>query len=494
MSISQQNSTHRQLRIAEFLTLFVLGLLTMWSVRPLLEEWGLFNAFNQQGLGFMKQFATSTPLRPLHLLPTALHWELGQGRSIGVALGTVVLLFSRYFIARWAVSPILSGTDRWIVATLAAVLLTWPGAWLGRFGPAQISAVYFLIAFGCAIRLHRRWSLGPAIGCVLSILFLLATYQALALLLVALPLFALIWNAPAAQADRGLLQAYRHEIAVAATIAFAFIAYGVYAVVVSQGGSGGYESTLAESSGRLLTVSGIAAHVGRAYATAFGGHAAVLPLLLAVAFHLFHGQNFPQGLRHPHLALLGVAGFVLSLPLFSLIYVNELHIGDIERVQFPVATAFAVGCFSLLAWRCRKTLTPATSMVQACIVVGAVLAASLVSAYHVKKYALVQKAVLSQTLAALGTQKPASILIQDASGTLGDVYTFLNPLLTDALAVTGHYIPAIICTPLGVDRLHPDAQRYPIGTTQRCEELPPQAAPVLVLTARIENGALTLRP
>jgi hypothetical protein len=478
-------SAHRDrcLPLLEAGTLLVLAVLVLWSVRALLEEWGLFHAFNAQGLGFIRTFAASIPLRPLHLVPTALYWELLQGRPGGVAVGTLLLLVLRYGVARWAVAPLLQAHERWIVATLAAVLIGWPGAWLGRFAPAQFSALFFFAAFGFAVRLHRGWSWGAAAGCIASILVLLGTYQALALCLVALPLFALLWSRPDAPGSRvGLLGARRREIRVALTIVAAFVLYGIYALLVSRGASGGgYEANLAESSGRLLTLPGLSAHIGRAYLTVYGAAPSMLPLLLLMAFYLGAG---PARLT---------AALVVALPLFALIYLNDGHIRDPDRVMYPVSVAFVVATASLLSRHGSVRPAPA-DRARAAVVVGACLLAGLVAAYHVKQYANVQRQIITQALTAIDAQHPRSLLIQDATGALGDVYTLLNPTLSDALAVHGRPVDAVICTLSAVDRFHPDARRYPISTTPRCEEVPAQTAPVLRLVAREEDGKITLRP
>ena len=486
-----------KLLLLELGTLLVLAALTLWSVRALLEEWGLFAAFNVHGLSYLQQFANMIPLRPLHLIPTAMYWELMQGRTSGVAVGTLLFTVLRYLTVRWAVSPLFKGHDRWIVATMAAVLLAWPGAWLGRFAPAQFSALLFFVALGCAIRLHRRWSVAAAAGAIVSIMMLLGSYQALALCLVALPLFALLWSARnPSTPGLGLLAAHKAELRVALTIVLAFVLYGIYAVLVSRNSGGGYEADLAQSSGRLLTVAGLSAHIGAAYMTVYGAAPLMLPLMLVLAFYLQTGRTAvgghgASGLRAPLLT----AALVAALPLFSLIYLNAGHITDPDRVLFPASVAFVIVAISLLAWRHAAAAgSPDTGMPRALVIVAALLLAATVYAHHARQYANVQRQVISQAVVEIDARQPRSLLIQDATGTLGDVYTLLNPTLRQALAVHKRNVDATICTLSGVDRIHPDAQRYPISTTPRCEEVPAQPAPVLVLTARMENGILTLRP
>src|SRR5690606_7880948 len=114
-----------------------------------------------------------------------------------------------------------------------------------------------------------------------------------------------------------------------------------------------------------------------------------------------------------------------------------------------------------------------------------------ISAVHVKRYSEIQNTVIGSTLSALGGAETAGVVIVDYTGTLGDVYTFLPPSLEAALSYYGKDVDANICTPLGVDRIHPIARRYPISSTQRCEELPDPVGSV-ILHARMVQGALQI--
>ena len=90
----------KRLPLLELGTLLVLSVLILWSVRALLEEWGLIAAFNAQGFEYLRVFSAAIPLRPLHLLPAALFWKLSHGLPAGVPIGTLVLTLLRYAVAR----------------------------------------------------------------------------------------------------------------------------------------------------------------------------------------------------------------------------------------------------------------------------------------------------------------------------------------------------------------------------------------------------------
>lgn len=485
----------RSFVVLELLTISILLALTFWSVGPLIEEWGLFRAFNEHGLAYFQTFAPSIPMRPLHLVAYALQWLIGGGHPIGVAVGTGLLLVIRYFVARWAVSPLLSGYDRWLVAVLAATLVFWPGTWMGRYGSAQLSAILFFVALGFSIRLYHRWSITRVVGCAVSVALMLAIYQGLTLCLAAIPFVSLFWR----RVDVADIANRRSKIISTARICFAigagFALYGAYwLVVASKVGNSGYEGALASDSARLLTATGLWAHIKAAYITAFGQETYLLPFLLALAFFMCWGalerlETLPSRISAAMLIFLLVG----LLPILSMIYVNVLHIRDLDRVFYPVSVGFVLVCISLLG-RFQRGYSSNLGLYNASVVVGFVLVSSVLVAHGVRHYVQLQRSVISQTWAAAEKSNSKSVLIRDTTGTLGDVYTFLGSTLGDASTVLGRPLTADICTPLSVDRLHPVAQRFPITTTLRCEDLVPPSDSTLILTARWVNGILVVAP
>ena len=156
---------------------------------------------------------------------------------------------------------------------------------------------------------------------------------------------------------------------------------------------------------------------------------------------------------------------------------------------------FALLCISLLIQSAKRD-SGQLNPVSASLAVIVLALASGSAAVGIRQHGQLAETVINQTLAAIQNDWQ-SIVIRDTTGILGDVYTLLGSAntLSEAIAVHGRRNPATICTPLSVDRLHPDAQRYPIPSTPRCEELP--AMPnntTLVLTARWNNGILTIEP
>ena len=223
-------------------------------------------------------------MRPLHFVAYALQWLLGNGQRVGVAAGISVLLVTRYVVARWAVSPLLSGYDRWVAATLATMLVPWPGLWLGRFGPAQLSAVFFFAPIGFSVRLFQRWSTTHFVGCTACVVLLLSTYQGLALCLLAIPLVSLLWLDIEEVSGIGLAR-------VGFPIVLGLSIYGIYWTAVSSIiGLTGYDGTLARDTDRLLTVTGFWSHGATAYVTAFWGNKLLVPFLSLFLAFLYHNK------------------------------------------------------------------------------------------------------------------------------------------------------------------------------------------------------------
>ncbi len=473
--------------------MFTLIFLSLWAVRPLLEEWGLLNAFERHGFEYIRMFAHNIPLRPLLLLPASLQWLLCNGHPFGVAVATCLMFVLRYYVARWAVTPFLYGHDRWIAATFAAVLLSWPGAWLGRYIAAQATAVLLFAILGFCVRLHARWSFIWALACMVCVVILCCTYQALALCLAALPLFALLWQPLQSEQPTTRVHKFVGAARIACILIAGFIVYGIYAWFATCSAGGGYEADLAVSSARLLTISGLWGHITQSYLTVFGNSSLLLPLmLLFLSALLSRAIMLQKTLQLKRFIVCLSVGLLLLLPLLSLIYVSEAHIRDIDRVMFPLTTGFTMLIISLMVWL-RIPTDRVVSSKAAMSIVTVLLVCSALSAIDVRRLWDVQRNVIGQVLKAINQSKPTSVLLIDHTGELGDVYSFLNPTLGEALTNRGVPLQAIICTPEPIERYHPIARRFPIPTTPRCDKCEQMPAPTLVLTVIRENGKLVIK-
>jgi hypothetical protein len=424
-------------------------------VRPLLEEWGLFLAFKQHGLGYTFSRPSIMAMRPLHLVPSAMQWLAAAGAPIGVGICTALLLAARYMVARWAVTPVATPEQRWAFATLSTTLVVWPGVWIARFSAAQASAIFFLVALGCSVRLCFRASLTCSVVSAVSVAVFMCIYQAPVVLALTLPLFAFVWNPTDDAID--IRTRVGRAIRVGTPVALGLLLYGAYVLVARQTYGASYE----ESSVR--TVDWIH-NVASAYLSTFGGEPLALfalALLLPAFLLLARGNDLRPARRVAYCYL-----SILALPLSSLVYLNGLYLRDPERTMFPVALGFCL----VVTYALGRThdRTPNKIGVTSLIVVPLLLS-SAVAAANARSAWSFQSSVLREVERLIGGKH--EIVLQDNTGRLGDVYTFFGSTLAEALLLRGVNADIIICTADGVDRLHPVAQRYPIASTPRCGQI-----------------------
>lgn len=467
---------------AEAFTIALLAAASLWSVRPLLEEWGLFRAYNSVGLSHLASVFPLISMRPLHLTPSALQWLAGGGQVWGVGIVAALMLLARYFAVRWAVAPVLPPVQRWAFSTAGAVLIGWPALWLARFHPAQLSATLFFILLGLSIRLGIRNSLWSYISGMLSLCALLMVYQALALLVFTIPLLSYLWVPP------GQSQEFSARIARSTRscimIGAGFILYGMYAAFIYTVMDGVYEVTMATSAQQTNPAMLLLGNISIAYGATFGRSPESLALLIALLCVAAAGPEDQRAGRYALLAVLAV----FCLPLTSLVYINPVNLRDPERAMFPVACGALIVLLGLFMVRTAAKRFDFRYM----IIATALLASSVVSAHNTRGVWDFQKDITTQiTNLALST-RATHIILRDETGLLGDVYTFLGDGLSDAVASRGVEVKIELCTPPGVDRIHPDARRYPIATTSRCTTAGEQNPQTIEAVARMSGSKVVI--
>jgi hypothetical protein len=465
--------TERRVLALEAATILVIAGLALWSVRPLLEEWGTLNGFNELGPFYpWSDGFGDLALRPLHMGGYLLQWVAGGGRPIGVAIVAALVMVARYAVIRWAVSPFMRPLERWVVSTFGAVLFAWPGAWFGRYIAAQISALLFFAAVGFSLRLARRATVRAVVFGVLAACAALLFYQALAIAMLLVSVLGAAWAWHRAAPDGKV----RSATAAAAPFAIGLGLYFLLVAVVAVAGAGGYEARMI---GEPVSLRFILDRVFAVYASAFGDNVLTAPLLLAVATG-FLLAAFAGASRLPRRATFAVAALaVLALPTISLPYVSLLHARDLDRTLFPVSVGF-VAVLIAIGIRAgthdgelRQTrIAPSVMLVLVCLVLSTALA------HQARAYWNIQSSIIVQMLS-LELRADERVVLKDTTGVLGDMYTFHtapNPdgiqrtRLRTALRLYGVDRDIQLCTPSGTDRLHPVARRHPVPTTARCEE------------------------
>ena len=447
----------RSVLLFEILAVGALFALAVWSIRPLLEEWGLFLAFNVHGLHYFAQLSELSPIRPLHILPYWLQWVAAGGRPIGVGILCGLLMVLRYLVVRWAVTPILPGPQRAAFALLCAVCLGWQGLWFGRFSAAQISSILFFATLGFTIRLCIRPRISAVVAAGFCVLLFLPIYQAPLLVTALLPFLALFgcW------ADASRNPPLRRFLLVGVPLLAGVLVYVGYSVAAYLLVGGAYESNLLTLE---LTPAGLLRNVVQAYRSSFIATPFTLPFygLVLCLFSAFTARRSPAPLRR----LLLLSLLVTALPFLSLIYLYPPHTNDPERMLFPVQLGFSLIALAALSGRPGAASQPADCTILMFALPLLVWAA--ICAVEARNYWNLQSYVLGTTANLAETKQTTSILIVDRTGSLGDVYTFYATTLSEASTAQGKPLDVVICTPVDVDRLHPVARRFPIPTTSRC--------------------------
>lgn len=451
-------------------SLVVVGVLAALCARPLLEEWGFIKLFNHSGVGSYWDRVPIFPLRPLQGIPYVLQWEVGTGSSSGFAVGFLLMLLLRYAVAWWAVSGFLSAGSRWIVALLATILPTWTAEWYLRYSAAHLSAVFYFVVLGSVLRATRRLSRGNLICGAAATALMLATYEALVVCVVVLPLAAGLLACPTpGRLDVTSGQAWGRVARAAVPVVTGGALYAIYAVVATWKLGSGYEGSVVQH-GRLRTVSGIRVALGDLYSTAFVS-SALVPVFFVLVLAVIAGPAITAlPSRTSRLAnAAGLAALVAVLPLAAAPYVvNPGFSADPDRVLFPVSVSFATVCV-MAAVRYGSPASALSRRLGSTLLAAAVLLATGTPAADAYRYHQVQMEVVVNTVRIAGEHGATSVVLADYSGRLGDVYTLYPPTLQILLDAEGLSLLAVICTPRDIDRVNPVAQRSLIPTTPRCD-------------------------
>lgn len=467
----------------EFAILAVISLLTLWSVRPLLEEWGLILAFDLYGFSYISESFNSLAMRPLHLFPALSHWVLGQGTDFGVAIFGTLLIITRYFVARWAVRPYLTRSQTILFSTCACLMISWPGLWLGRFHPAQVSSICFFIGLGLAFRLNNRTNIIHAVSLSVAILISLMTYQAFALLFAALPLVAFFFKVD--QRDIPTSKRWKSFGRILVPTAMSFIIYVFYAVLISRFVGSSYEVGLLGGGSISTLLPTIFANIELIYSTAFIETLSFLPLTIGLIWVSLMRDDFKdRGMFALWITLLAF------IPLSAIIYYNPYHANDYERILVPISA----GVVALMAMAMSSNRRPLSGTLITSVI-AILLMVTWRNAAEVRGYWQMQSDVIDQLAdRPESASTDLSLIIYDYSGELGDIYTLFGDTIGQILSVRGLSGPTVICTPDSIDRYHDEAARYPLPTTPRCDELPPELlAKSSTVKAVFVNGAIELR-
>jgi hypothetical protein len=271
---------------------------------------------------------------------------------------------------------------------------------------------------------------------------------------------------------------------------------------VHLAGSAGYEGIMVDGTTNRLSVSGAWSSIPDLYRTVYQHAPWTLPIFAGILALVAGGPVSALHRRERLGWALGLGLCVVLLPLLSLTYVaNVSFLGDPDRLGFPGAVGFVLlVVLALLRFgdEARSPAGPAirrqVDLAVLIVVVGLLLwMLPLGKANRVDYQA--ENVVLTATANAARAAHTKSVIVEDQTGTLGDIYSLYQSTFWSALAVRGLVMTdAVLCTPTGVDRITPDANSLGVSTTPRCEAVRPTLPKALVLQVVAVPGGLSVVP
>jgi hypothetical protein len=503
--VSLVQTIRRRVPALDAATVVVIFGMALYFARPLLEEWGVLLYFRAHGIHSYVTLASGFPLRPLQVAPNAIQAALFGYGATAFALTFGLLLVGKYVALRWAVGPYLPARLAWMVACMGTALIPWTAGWRGRYAAGELSAIFLFVALGAVLRSRERIRITWFLTAGIAIGLMLATYQALALCAAALPLVALLGLPPAPAAAGDALRVWARRCAIAwAPVVFGGILYGIYSLIaVHLAGSTGYEGIMVGGTTSRLSVSGAWEAIPDLYRTAYQHAPWTLPLFAGILALVAGGPLSALADRRERVGwTVGLGVCVLLLPLLSLTYIaNVSFFGDPDRLGFPVAVGFVLLVLLAVLRFGDEARSPAGPAIrrQLDLAVPVVVAGLLLWMLPLGKANRIdyqaENVVLTATANAARAGHTTSVVVEDQTGTMGDIYSLYQSAFWSALALRGSVMTdAVLCTPAGVDRVTPAARSLGVSTTARCEDVRRSLPKALVLQVVAVPGGLTVIP
>jgi hypothetical protein len=451
--LRQRDGSSSWIGAAEVATVVTLAALCLLFARPELETWGVFATMRDLGFfGSLKSFYAGAPSRLLEPFPLGMAWLLGGGAAWAVGAVYAAIIIAKYAITRWAVVPITRGSTTWVLATVGAVMLPWAFHWRGHNLAQQLSSAFLLVAVGTTLRLRNRFSLRLALLGTAAVLLSLVTYEGVIVCAIAIPLLAGVKaERPAVGISRACASVY---LGCAAFVILFVIAEKTATAAQS------YHSILSHGNAYLQPLKAL----GTLYRTMFVESPWTLTLAGIGAGLIAYSTPARQ------LKLISLFGIgVILLPFLAAPYaVNLYFLSDPERVGLPVGFGFLLLLTGIAAF-CDEMMPLIAS-----VVVGTILLGTTINAYQTYQPYHLQRSLIDQLEQIVREHPAPTIIARDWSGRFGDLYTFVNKdALPAALKAGGVANSAVLCTPPGVDRVHPTMNR--LGSPSqlpRCDALP----------------------
>lgn len=430
----------------------------------LLEEFGLSLAYSQRGLKGFTDILPTFSGRPLALVPSYIGLYISNGGFAGQYAVAGLISACQFMSVLWAFSPLIRDYRlRWGLAFLVASNPLWPAGFLLRYQPAQLSALLFLIWVGFDIRAidedRRRtnWLFGG-----IALVLCLLSYPALAVV----PFLLIVPICIYGSHRLGKRPSNQRLIAVFSSTLIAITTSLIYTAKISPS----IWPTAYEGGAAVPKLSDIGTLISKSQRTLLASR----PFLSVFAIGAFL-LLIPVIDRSNNVRLLTMRSSIMTfliwccIPLVALPYSSfRLHLGDQDRILFPTTLAMFLFIGILLDfWNSDRLAS--------LFLFGIFLLAFAMSVNSVgtwRREGKLNSVLIAQVVGAVESGGTSSgYVVVDHSGRFGDVYTMLPPYLQ--IAVT-NIVPetrsVLLCTARGVPKKHPVAARFPIATTEECDD------------------------
>jgi hypothetical protein len=428
-----------------FFLLSVVGLLRfrLWPF-GFLEEYSLSTAYQAHGYRAYFDSLEFFSSRPLSLVPAYSGLAIAGGRMAGQYLVAAGIGILQFLLLTRCTKHFLSRSVAMIASLLFVLNPFWEGGYLLRYQPAQLSLV-FLLGWLALRQAHvERAGWGTLLGSGVAIIGLHLSYPAL----VFVPLVVVVTEAYEQRNDT----AKRSLVVTFAATGLAL----VYVRIIAPALFATYEA--AASLPKFRELPKVVSDLYSSVLTWPG-----LALLAGVVVGVIACGRPLQISWLRQLAL-------LAAPLCATPYAAfRLHLGDPDRISFPISVAVLVLLLPLLSGIKTGRRTAA----------WAALAITAVSYFHVANWRSIgrdNETVIRAVRKFAQLHPGQQVLVVDHTGYLGDVYRLLPPVLSEAVNLLEANVDVEICTSSVVDRRHPVSLRYPIPTTKRCPSAPGASA------------------
>lgn len=441
-------------------------------VRPQIEGWSISRNFLEARaessfavLRYMYLYSAGQFPRVLEILPMALGSLLAGGAPIGWGLAYGAILVAKYFATKWALGIFLPPRRVIVLSILAVVMIPWEGQWREHNVPMQAAALFMILAVGTILRFRDeptfRWAVLTPFWLTLS----LASYEALIVVSMALPIVAVL--APGKSARPAVLARTLPLVLIPVTMFAAISAYLMMAPGSRISGLINFPHHPYDYMGDALKL---------LYSTALLQSSMTLVALPLYVFTLSEASD-----RKDRQRLIALAIFILCLlPLSAAPFMTSYpYLNDVERVGLPVGFGFFLLC-TLISLVAKAEIRSSVAMI---LVSCTTLAAGTNAYASWRPYGEFQRPVLDQVKRLLKTEEGKRVIVRDMTNRLGDVFTFQHQVtFRDALRVSGVDATLVdLClieTP--ANRFHPQFGKleFPLSPVPVC--LPPTPGEVVL--------------